>query len=124
MNLADRLRAVVNPAARPNALRDPEAAAREAGTTATPHDHSATASCVVGSASGIEVALGGEWRGQQGTRTFVITRRMPADAPYGHSRVGDLADRLRRATAAAPLVSTPTARAPYLFFDLETTGLC
>jgi uncharacterized protein YprB with RNaseH-like and TPR domain len=124
MNLADRLRAVVNPATRPTAPRDPEGVARGVGTTGTPHDHSATPSCVAGSASGIEVALGGEWRGHQGTRTFVITRRMPADAPYGHSRVGDLADRLLRATAAAPLVSTPTARAPYLFFDLETTGLC
>jgi uncharacterized protein YprB with RNaseH-like and TPR domain len=34
-----------------------------------------------------------------------------------------MADRLRRAEVAAPLVAGAAARPPFLFFDLETTGL-
>lgn len=68
----------------------------------------------------VATALGGTWRGG----TFVVDRRWDPSALYGRERVGVLADRLEQAAGEAPLFTggVPT-RPPFLFFDLETTGL-
>lgn len=105
MNLADRLREVVGIGAVPPAGRGVSGFRRP----------SADAS--------IEHTLGGEFRESAGRRSFVVIRRFEADRPYGRGTVGQLSDRLMSAQASAPLVSVAAARAPFVFFDLETTGL-
>ena len=78
----------------------------------------------VARASGVlERVLDGEWRSRDGAKSFVVTRRFEADAPYGHGRVGDFAAQLTAAQAGASLLATGTPRVPFVFFDLETTGL-
>jgi len=68
--------------------------------------------------------LGGEWRsGDAGPYFFVETRVEPS-AAYGRSRVGDIGERLDQAASVAPLVAGGApAHPPFVFFDLETTGL-
>src|SRR5260221_1585745 len=75
-------------------------------------------------ADSLEHALGGEWREASGARCFVVERRVEADARYGRVRVGDLAAWHERAAAHAPMLTAGApARPPFVFFDLETTGL-
>jgi uncharacterized protein YprB with RNaseH-like and TPR domain len=64
--------------------------------------------------------LRGEW--QDGV--FVVERRYPRDARHGHDTVGAISDRLTEASAhACWFAGGAPARAPFVFFDLETTGL-
>ncbi len=68
----------------------------------------------------LATALGGEWRGG----CFVVDRRWEPSALHGCERIGALAERLDRAAGEAPLFTGGTpARPPFVFFDLETTGL-
>ena len=67
-------------------------------------------------------ALGGSWRKRAGGKSFVVSRRADPGQLHGADRVGAFADRLRDAVSGASLVSRE-ARAPFVFFDLETTGL-
>lgn len=77
----------------------------------------------VGRRSNLAEVLGGEWRVDDGARSFVVTRRFEATASYGRVRVGDVASTLHGASAGATLVAAGVPRAPFVFFDLETTGL-
>lgn len=95
--ITDRLRSIVGPAC-------PAAPARPAPPA-------------------LETVLGGEWRVSGGKSCFVVERRREPAAAYGHETVGTMAARLECASAEAPLVAAAPARAPFLFFDLETTGL-
>ncbi|MEO8257442.1 MAG: ribonuclease H-like domain-containing protein [Acidobacteriota bacterium] len=71
----------------------------------------------------VRAVLGGDWLRQYGAPCFVVeTRRTPASS-YGRDVVGALASRLADAAAAAPLVARMPATLPFVFFDLETTGL-
>ena len=64
--------------------------------------------------------LGGAWR----DGCFVVDRRWEPDARHGRERIGALAEQLHEASAEAPLFTAGTpARPPFMFFDLETTGL-
>jgi tetratricopeptide (TPR) repeat protein len=64
--------------------------------------------------------LGGEWRG----RSFVVERYMPPSSRCGRATIGDLAARLEASAPEAPFVcGGAPARPPFVFFDLETTGL-
>jgi uncharacterized protein len=64
--------------------------------------------------------LGGDWRGD----CFVVDRRWAPSARYGKEAVGTFAQCLEDASAEAALFAhDPLARAPFVFFDLETTGL-
>ena len=64
--------------------------------------------------------LGGDWRGD----CFVVDRRWSPSARYGKEAVGTFAQCLEEASAQAVLFAhDPPARAPFVFFDLETTGL-
>jgi uncharacterized protein YprB with RNaseH-like and TPR domain len=70
----------------------------------------------------IEDVLGGVWKETVGGRSFVVTRRFGRELRYGAQTVGSYADAVTAAASAAQ-VAAPAAAAPYLFFDLETTGL-
>jgi uncharacterized protein YprB with RNaseH-like and TPR domain len=52
-----------------------------------------------------------------------VVRRSAPDHSHGHVTVGEIASRLTGASTAAPLVSVAGAQPPFVFFDLETTGL-
>jgi len=63
--------------------------------------------------------LGGEWR----ANTFVIERRFDPIRRHGRDAVGSFAACLDESAVEAALYGGVDARAPFLFFDLETTGL-
>jgi len=101
--LSDRLREIVRPAkpGRYGARVDEDVVPR-----ANPAD--------------IENCLEGQWYGH----CFIVERRFPAATKYGRMRIGELAERLRESAHEAPLVCNGApARPPFVFFDLETTGL-
>jgi uncharacterized protein YprB with RNaseH-like and TPR domain len=67
--------------------------------------------------------LGGEWLGR-GRSCFVVERRRDGQSRHGRDAIGHLAKRLsRNADEAVMLSGGADARAPFVFFDLETTGL-
>jgi uncharacterized protein YprB with RNaseH-like and TPR domain len=63
--------------------------------------------------------LGGEWRGG----CLVVERRRANDARHGRQTVGAVAEELDRSAGEAPLFALGEPRPPFMFFDLETTGL-
>src|SRR5262245_22373094 len=67
----------------------------------------------------LERALGGEWH----NGCFVVERHRQPDAKHGREPVAALAERLNRSAPEAPMFAGDAARPPFLFFDLETTGL-
>ena len=67
--------------------------------------------------------LGGDWRETAAGRSLVITRRFAPDQLHGRYRVDDFAATLRDSSSAASLVGRSAADVPFVFFDLETTGL-
>src|SRR5216684_4811339 len=108
--LSDRLRGMLKP---PSAT-----AAPGSGRPCVEHG------LPVSAADSLEHVLGGEWRKDRGSRCFVVERRVDADARCGRVRVGDLAAWHERAAAHAPMLTAGApARPPFVFFDLETTGL-
>ena len=73
-------------------------------------------------AGGLEEALGGAWTPDG--RSFVVERRVSAGAAYGRCRVGQIGAGIQRAAGEARLLGAGApARPPFVFFDLETTGL-
>jgi len=69
-------------------------------------------------------AVGGEWRRTDAGRCLVIDRRFDPETAYGAQPVGRIAGALRRSVDCAAFVASGSApRVPWLFFDLETTGL-
>src|SRR6266536_3376664 len=62
--------------------------------------------------------LNGEWK----DGCFVVERRWEPSARHGREAVGTYAESLEEASADAALYSID-ARPPFVFFDLETTGL-
>jgi len=74
-------------------------------------------------ASDFSQTLCGSWRETSGGRSFVVTHRFaPADF-HGRHRVSEFAETLQEASPAASLVGRSSAAMPFVFFDLETTGL-
>jgi uncharacterized protein len=68
----------------------------------------------------LERTLGGEWR----AGCFVVEHRRPASSRHGKEAVGQVAAQLDRTADDAALFTNGTpARPPFLFLDLETTGL-
>ena len=105
--LTDRLRGIVKPPGR-------SVAGLGAGLT-VPGPAAAHA---------LEDVLGGEWREEAGHRAFVVERRLDAGARHGRVAIGDLAGVHHRSAAHAPTLGAGApARPPFVFFDLETTGL-
>ena len=71
---------------------------------------------------GLAATLGGSWVGG----SFVVDRRWDPSARHGREGIGELAARLEQSADHAALFTGAaggTARPPFVFFDLETTGL-
>lgn len=73
----------------------------------------------------LEAALGGAWVEAGAARSFIVERREDREAWHGKVQVGALAAALSEAHPDAALLVTSEASAspPFVFFDLETTGL-
>ncbi len=100
MNLAERVRAVLK-APQPSPIAQ-----------------------VADTGPGIELALGGGWCEAHGSRLFVVDRHWAPDTRHGVTRVGEIAAELAaNAVHAGSLMGGPAPSPPFLFFDLETTGL-
>jgi uncharacterized protein YprB with RNaseH-like and TPR domain len=111
--LADRIRAIVTP-------RHAGVGAERASIPADPHAPAAQPPPL----HGVEQVLGGEWRPQAGDACLVVERRRDRASVYGDETIGALADRLQGAADEASLVAGGApARPPFVFLDLETTGL-
>jgi len=67
----------------------------------------------------VDAVLGGCWR--QGS--FVVERRIEPSSAHGRATVASLAAHLHEAAGAASLLAGTSTQPPFLFFDLETTGL-
>jgi hypothetical protein len=106
--LADRVRAIVTPAP---GLKPCSDAAVQGQAEAGPTGRFASQTASL---------LGGEWRDE----CCVIERRWTPSARHGRDSVRGLADRLTSASGDASFFAGGApASAPFLFFDLETTGL-
>ena len=105
--LADRVRGIVTPAAGRSNLPVSAALPPHPALPALPAQTDLS-------------TLGGEWC----DGCFVIDRRWDPSARYGKEAVGTFAQCLDEASGEAVLFAAdPPARAPFLFVDLETTGL-
>jgi uncharacterized protein YprB with RNaseH-like and TPR domain len=112
-SLADRIRGIVAPAGSRTERSEPRPHFDD-GDGQLPHTAGADAASV----------LGGAWCETHGARCFIVERRVEPSALHGKERIGALAERLDRAVAEAPLFAGGSpARPPFVFFDLETTGL-
>ncbi len=71
----------------------------------------------------LAAVLDGAWRGG----CFVEERRWEPAAQHGRVRIGELASQLDQSSAEAPMFTGGNggapARPPFVFFDLDTTGL-
>jgi uncharacterized protein YprB with RNaseH-like and TPR domain len=111
--LRDRLRTIVRPAGHPAPLAEEPLGANVAIGHAQPDARSLPALD----------ALNGTWRESVRGRSYVIRRSSQPDARHGSQTIRALAEDLTAAGQAAALLNVDGARAPFLFFDLETTGL-
>jgi uncharacterized protein YprB with RNaseH-like and TPR domain len=101
-SLADRIRGIVAPSGAAQGVSPADAGLK---------------ACATSNAEGL---LGGAWL----DGTFVVDRRWDPSAHHGTERIGALAERLERSAAEAPFFTGGApARPPFMFFDLETTGL-
>ena len=71
----------------------------------------------------LERALGGRWHHEAGASCFIVDSRLERQARHGLDTVGGVAARLTASSGQAPLLAGFPVRPPFLFFDLETTGL-
>jgi uncharacterized protein YprB with RNaseH-like and TPR domain len=117
--LAERLRGIIKaPAVRP-AITSPGLTTFAVSSARPGHGQGSART-----PRSVEDILGGRWCDSSGGRSFVVDHRVEADRRHGRVAVGELAERHRRASRFAPLLSGGApARPPFVFFDLETTGL-
>jgi uncharacterized protein YprB with RNaseH-like and TPR domain len=71
----------------------------------------------------LENTLGGTWTENEFGRTFVVRRRFEPSERHGAQQVREMAAVVDRAAAGAGVLGAKDARLPFVFFDLETTGL-
>jgi uncharacterized protein YprB with RNaseH-like and TPR domain len=103
-SLADRIRGIVNGTG-PTGPAGPKATAADVRVPEESRDLA---------------PLGGEWR----DGCYVIEREWQASARHGRERVGVLGELLGAASGEAPFFAAGApARPPFVFVDLETTGL-
>lgn len=113
--LADRIREILGTPG-PNRRRAPDAMANFAEAREPAERAGAEGPA-------LEAALSGEWHREGDASCFVVEARRERSSRHGHLSVGALADGLREAADDVPLLAGFPLRAPFLFFDLETTGL-
>jgi uncharacterized protein YprB with RNaseH-like and TPR domain len=108
-SLADRIRAVVGATSPPNPLSPvPPIPNTQSPTPAAARGEDALS------------ALGGEWRAD----TYVVEKRFAPAARHGREAIGTFAECLEAASSQATFYAGGApARTPFVFFDLETTGL-
>jgi uncharacterized protein len=115
-SLADRIRGIVAPARPGVGLAPGESPPSGCGNDESVSRYPAPAG---GELEPADLALlGGAWRG----RCFVIERRWERSAAHGRQTIGALSERLNRSSRAASLFANG-AETPFVFVDLETTGL-
>jgi uncharacterized protein YprB with RNaseH-like and TPR domain len=120
--LKDRLRGIVKPASELEGSAGESVRLKPDPTSrATPEPTSQERSSDVG--SGFSQTLCGSWRETSAGRSFVVTHRFAAADFHGRHRVSEFAETLQAASPAASLVGRSSASMPFIFFDLETTGL-
>jgi hypothetical protein len=72
----------------------------------------------------LERELAGEWRTRGEDRCFVVERIVDGEAMHGRSRIREIARRLSTHLEHVPLLTGGAPGCwPFIFFDLETTGL-
>ena len=109
-SLSDRIRGVVRPAPQVTPASSPQPASVPQAPQIPFHP--------------IEQVLDGAWHTHGASRCFIVERTESAESWHGSVQVGDLAERLAGAAGDAPLLADGApARLPFVFFDLETTGL-
>jgi uncharacterized protein len=114
-SFSDRLRGIVAPS---GARGSPASGASEtfARSEAAGIDSARSAA--------ISDVLGGEWREEGGRRFFLVEHVVAAESRHGASSVDEIARHHERGAPWASVLSPGApARAPFVFFDLETTGL-
>ncbi len=120
-SLTDRLRGVIGTAARDRPTdvapriaddEDRSGSSDERGIPVVEVERS-------GDSSRALSCLDGDWRGG----CFVVDRTWHADARHGRDAIGTMAERLDTSAHNAALFASGTVRPPFVFFDLETTGL-
>ena len=117
--LADRIRDVIRPpGSKPPVVAPGFSPAPGAGVRAC-----ATEALEADDANSLQAILGGEWLQRDGASCFVVDTRRSPESSYGQDAIGTLSSRLADAAADAPLVAGVPAPFPFVFFDLETTGL-
>jgi uncharacterized protein len=115
--LADRIRAILGtPGGRgPGLLSSQE--------PSNPHNTHEAPGAPSKNGNGPEAVLGGEWRQVGDFSCFVVENRLePADT-FCDEAIGPDVSRLEDARHAAGLLIGAPVHAPFIFFDLETTGL-
>ena len=119
--LKDRLRSIVKPAS--GLANAPVEQVRL--LPSRPEDASASLAGAFGGGATPDTAsvLPGSWRETQSGRSFVVTHRFAPDSQHGRHRVVEFAETLQDASPSASLVGRSPATMPFVFFDLETTGL-
>jgi uncharacterized protein YprB with RNaseH-like and TPR domain len=114
--LADRIREIVSAGTRSSGLTVP-ARTTPAAQPALPAPPNPSARPAP---PALQAALGGEWR----AGCFVVDRRVDPSVRHGREAIGEVAERLEHASDEARLfTSGAPAKPPFVFFDLETTGL-
>jgi uncharacterized protein YprB with RNaseH-like and TPR domain len=71
----------------------------------------------------VSQTLCGAWHETAAGRSYVVTHRFGPAELHGRHRVSEFAQTLQDASPAATLVGRSPATMPFVFFDLETTGL-
>jgi hypothetical protein len=113
VSLADRIRGV---------LQTPNSKGRDRAGTAPrlpiaflePGEHTVRA---------LDAVLGGQWHQLEGGACYLVeTRRNPASV-HGGKTLGGIAERLAGSLEEAGILAGHAVRPPFVFFDLETTGL-
>jgi uncharacterized protein len=118
--LSDRIRGIVSPDARSGSPARPGPLNPPGGLPDAPGLPGPSGLLSPPGLPCLAAALGGEWH----DGCFVVHRRSEASDVHGRERVGAIAARFDAAAGDAPLFARGApARSPFVFFDLETTGL-
>jgi hypothetical protein len=110
--LTDRIRGIVRSGSAWLPLDVPDATERVDVAVPSHSDHRADP-------SRLSRVLGGDWSGP----CFVVEREWKPAAKHGRQEVGEVAEQLHASAGEARLFGGDSTCAPFVFFDVETTGL-
>lgn len=110
--LTDRIRGIVRSGSAWLPLDVPDVTERVDVAVPSQSDHRADP-------SRLSRVLGGDWSGP----CFVVEREWKPTAKHGRQEVGEVAEQLHASAGEARLFGGDSTCAPFVFFDVETTGL-